>query len=65
MTVRESAGPGVPEDTVGKPAAKVVDTLGDMGVPVRYKQVVVSGDSKVQEGQVAVTLSFVKFVLAE
>ena len=55
VTVRESAGPGVPKDTVGKPATKVVDTLKDMGVPVHYKQVVVSEDSKIPEGQVAVT----------
>ena len=55
VTVRESAGPGVPKNTVGQPATKVVDTLKDMGVPVHYKQVVVSEDSKIPEGQVAVT----------
>ena len=46
VTVRESAGPGVPKDTVGKKADSVVKTFSKMGVPVHYKQVIVS-DSNV------------------
>ena len=55
VTVRESAGPGVPKDTIGRPATRTVDTLRDMGVPVHYRQVVVSEDSRIPEGHVAVT----------
>lgn len=46
VTVRESAGPGVPEGTVGKKAESVVTTFSQMGVPVHYKQVIVSDTSK-------------------
>ncbi|NMM98564.1 PASTA domain-containing protein [Bifidobacterium olomucense] len=55
VTVQESAGPGVPKDTVGKDVNKVTDTFADMGVPVHYKKVVIAQDSKTPEGQVAVT----------
>ncbi|MBW3080316.1 PASTA domain-containing protein [Bifidobacterium saguinibicoloris] len=55
VTVRESAGPGVPKGTVGKKATDVVKTFNGMGVPVHYKQVVISQDSKTPEGQVGVT----------
>lgn len=49
VTVRESAGPGVPEGTVGKKAESVVTTFSQMGVPVHYKQVIVSDTSKTTE----------------
>ncbi|PLS27792.1 PASTA domain-containing protein [Bifidobacterium parmae] len=55
VTVQESAGPGVPKDTVGKNVNKVVDLFAQMGVPVHYKQVVISSDSKTPEGQVSTT----------
>ncbi|NEG55353.1 PASTA domain-containing protein [Bifidobacterium platyrrhinorum] len=55
VTVRESAGPGVPKGTIGKDVDKVVDTFADMGVPVHYKQVVISSDSKTPEGRVSAT----------
>lgn len=55
VVVQESAGPGVPKDTVGKDVNKVVDTFAGMGVPIHYKQVVISSDSKTPEGQVSTT----------
>lgn len=55
VTVRESAGPGVPKDTVGQPVEDVTKTIESMGVPVHYKQVVVSEDSDTPEGEVAIT----------
>lgn len=55
VTVRESAGPGVPEGTVGKKAESVVSTFSQMGVPVHYKQVIVSDTSKTTEGSVIST----------
>lgn len=55
VKVRESAGPGVPEDTIGKSVTDVTDTFAGMGVPVHYKNVVISDDSTIPEGQVAVT----------
>lgn len=55
VTVRVSAGPGVPKDTVGKKAETVVKTFSDMGVPVHYKQVPVSESSSTKEGTVVST----------
>ena len=55
VTVQESAGPGVPQDTMGKPAKQVQGTLEDMGVPVHYKQVYVSDTKKTPEGTVVAT----------
>lgn len=55
VVVRESAGPGVPSDTVGKQATTVTSTFKNMGVPVHYKQVVVSDSSKVKPGSVVST----------
>ena len=55
VTVRESAGPGVPKDTVGKKADSVVKTFSKMGVPVHYKKVIVSDSSKTAEGSVVST----------
>ena len=55
VVVEESAGPGVPKDTVGKNVNKVVDLFAQMGVPIHYKQVVISSDSKTPEGQVSTT----------
>ena len=55
VTVRESAGPGVPKDTMNQQAADVVDALAAMGVPVHYKQVIIAADSKTPEGQVTAT----------
>ncbi|MBW3091195.1 PASTA domain-containing protein [Bifidobacterium miconisargentati] len=55
VKVRESAGPGVPKDTIGKQAADVVDTFAGMNVPVHYKKVPVKDPSKTPEGSVAVT----------
>ncbi|KAB8292035.1 PASTA domain-containing protein [Bifidobacterium avesanii] len=55
VTVQESAGPGVPQGTVGKSASDAVESLKDMGVPVTAKEVVVSDDSQYAEGDVVVT----------
>lgn len=55
VVVQESAGPGVPKGTVGKDVNKVTNTFADMGVPIHYKKVVISSDSKTPEGQVSVT----------
>jgi beta-lactam-binding protein with PASTA domain len=55
VTVRESAGPGVPKGTIGKQADKVVDTFKAMNVPVHYKQIIIAPDSTTPEGQVANT----------
>lgn len=55
VIVQESAGHGVPKGTVGKDVNKVVNTFADMGVPIHYKKVVISSDSKTPEGQVSVT----------
>ncbi|MBT1174209.1 PASTA domain-containing protein [Bifidobacterium sp. LC6] len=55
VTIQESAGPGVPKDTIGKKAQDVVNTFSSMGVPVHYKKVVIAQDSKTPEGQVGVT----------
>lgn len=55
VTVCESLGPGVPDGTVGKKAERVVKTFSDMGVPVRYKKVLVSDSSKTAEGSVVST----------
>jgi beta-lactam-binding protein with PASTA domain len=55
VAIRESAGPGVPKGTVGKKADQVVDTFAAMGVPVRYKQVIVGDTKKIPEGSVAAT----------
>lgn len=55
VVVRESAGPGVPSGTVGRQASVVAGELKDMGVPVRYKQVIVSTSGKVKPGSVVAT----------
>ncbi|MBT1182369.1 PASTA domain-containing protein [Bifidobacterium sp. CP2] len=55
VTVRESAGPGVPKGTVGKKASKVVKTFNGMGVPVHYKQVVVNDAKKTPAGTIVAT----------
>ena len=55
VVVQESAGPGVPKGTVGKDVNKVTNTFANMGVPIHYKKVVISPDSKTPEGQVSVT----------
>ena len=55
VVVRESAGPGVPSDTVGRQASVVAGELRGMGVPVRYKQVAVSRSGKVKPGSVVAT----------
>ncbi|MCH3975865.1 PASTA domain-containing protein [Bifidobacterium tibiigranuli] len=55
VTIRESAGPGVPKETVGRPATKVVDALESMGVPVHYKRFVVAKNDAVSEGEVLAT----------
>ena len=55
VTGQESAGPGVPKDTVGEQATKVVSTFADMGVPVHYKQVIVTDTKKTPEGTVMAT----------
>ena len=53
--VRVSAGPGVPEGTVGQQVADVIDALESMHVPVQYKQVVVSDTTRYPAGQVVAT----------
>lgn len=55
VEVRESAGAGVPGDTVGKEATAVTKTFGDMGVPVHYKHVLISDASQTKEGTVVNT----------
>lgn len=55
VEVRESAGAGVPDKTVGKEATAVTKTFEDMGVPVHYKKVLVSDSSKTAEGTVVST----------
>ncbi|NMM96771.1 serine/threonine protein kinase [Bifidobacterium sp. DSM 109960] len=55
VVVRESAGPGVPSDTVGRQASVVAGELRGMGVPVRYKQVAVSKSGKIAPGSVVAT----------
>ncbi|MBW3089951.1 PASTA domain-containing protein [Bifidobacterium miconisargentati] len=55
VTVQESAGPGVPKNTLGKKAEQVVDTLEGMNVPVHYKKVYVSDTKKNPEGTVVAT----------
>ncbi|KFI58174.1 serine/threonine protein kinase [Bifidobacterium choerinum] len=55
VEVRESAGAGVPDRTVGKKAKAVTKTFADMGVPVHYKKVLVSDSSKTAEGTVVST----------
>lgn len=55
VTVQESAGPGVPKDTMGKKAEQVVNTLEGMNVPVHYKKVYVSDTKKNPEGTVVAT----------
>lgn len=37
VIIQESGGPGVPKNTMGKQATKVVSTFKTMGVPVHYK----------------------------
>ncbi|MBW3080315.1 PASTA domain-containing protein [Bifidobacterium saguinibicoloris] len=55
VTVRESAGPGVPKGTVGKKASKVVKTFNGMGVPVHYKQVIINDTKQYPNGSVVET----------
>lgn len=55
VELRVSAGPGVPQGTVGSQVSDVVDSLESMGVPVQYKQVAVSDSSDRQPGEVVVT----------
>ena len=55
ITVQESAGPGVPQGTVGKPADQIVTTLQNMGVPVHYKQVAVHDKKQHPVGSVVLT----------
>ena len=55
VTVQESAGPGVPKDTLGKKPEQVVETLADMNVPVHYKKVYVSDTKKKPEGTIVAT----------
>ncbi|NMN00598.1 transmembrane serine/threonine- protein kinase B [Bifidobacterium sp. DSM 109958] len=55
VTVQESAGPGVPDDVIGKQAADVKSTIDGMNVPVKYKQIIVNDTSKTPEGSVVVT----------
>lgn len=55
ITVQESAGPGVPQGTVGKPADQIVTTLQNMGVPVHYKQVTVHDKKQHPVGSVVLT----------
>ncbi|WP_241217012.1 PASTA domain-containing protein [Bifidobacterium goeldii] len=55
IIVQESAGPGVPKDTIGKQAKRAASTLESMGVPVHYKQVYVSDTEKTPEGSVVDT----------
>ncbi|KAB8292037.1 PASTA domain-containing protein [Bifidobacterium avesanii] len=55
VTVQESAGPGVPDDVIGKQATDIAAEMSDMGVPVEYKQVVMSDQSQAPEGSVVVT----------
>lgn len=55
VTVRESSGPGVPEDIVGKQASDVSATLADMGVTVKYKTVPVSTSSEHKNGEIVAT----------
>ncbi|NMM98562.1 PASTA domain-containing protein [Bifidobacterium olomucense] len=52
VTVQESAGPGVPKDTIGKKAEKTTSTFVEMGVPVHYKKVYVSDTKTNPEGTV-------------
>ena len=55
VTVQESAGPGVPKDTLGKKPEQVVETLADMNVPVHYKKVFVSDTKTKPEGTIVAT----------
>lgn len=55
ITVQESAGPGVPQGTVGKTADQIVTTLQNMGVPVHYKQVAVHDKKQHPVGSVVLT----------
>ena len=55
VVVQESAGPGVPKDTLGAQVNKVTETFADMGVPVHYKKVFVSDAKKNPEGSVVAT----------
>lgn len=55
VIVQESAGPGVPQGTVGKKAETVVSTLQTMGVPVHYKQIAVHDTKAHPAGSVVMT----------
>lgn len=52
ITVRESLGPGVPQEVSGMKAEDAVALLKDMGVDVHYKQVTVNDTSKKPAGTV-------------
>ncbi|MBT1163203.1 PASTA domain-containing protein [Bifidobacterium felsineum] len=56
VVIRESAGPGVPKNTLGQQAQKVTQMLADMNVPVHYKKIYVSDTKKNPEGSVVATL---------
>lgn len=55
VVIQESAGPGVPQGTVGKKAETVVSTLQTMGVPVHYKQIAVHDTKAHPAGSVVMT----------
>lgn len=55
VVVQESAGPGVPKGTVGKKATAVASTFDNMGVPVHYKQIIVTDTKKTPAGTVMAT----------
>ncbi|WP_193316183.1 PASTA domain-containing protein [Bifidobacterium cebidarum] len=55
VVIRESAGPGVPKNTLGQQAQKVTQTLAGMNVPVHYKKVYVADTKKNPEGSVVAT----------
>lgn len=55
ITVRESAGPGVPANIEHAKASTALTTLKTMGVPVHTKQIVVGSSSKLAGGTVVAT----------
>ena len=55
INVIESLGPGVPKGTVGSSAQDAYDAVKNMGVDVHVKDVLVSPDSTVKEGDVVQT----------
>ncbi|MGO5318676.1 PASTA domain-containing protein [Bifidobacterium boum] len=55
ITVRESAGPGVPANIEHAKASTALTTLKTMGVPVHTKQIAVGASSKLAGGTVVAT----------